>query len=85
MITAYSESYTFVADSSGVIATPYGEIDVIRVRSELTRTSGFATLDTRRTFAFVGECFGTVATVTSQSFESDSEFTDASEVRRLAP
>jgi hypothetical protein len=85
VITAYSESYTFVADTSGVVATPYGEIDVIRVRSELTRTSGFATLDTRRTFAFVGECFGTVATVTSQSFETDSEFTDAAEVRRLAP
>jgi hypothetical protein len=85
VITAYSESYTFVADTTGVVATPYGEIDVIRVRSELTRTQGFATLDTRRTFAFVGECFGTVATITSQSFESDSEFTDASEVRRLAP
>ena len=85
VITAYSESYTFVADAAGVVATPYGDIDVIRVRSELTRTQGLATLDTRRTFAFVGECFGTVATITSQSFETDSEFTDASEVRRLAP
>ncbi|MBX7191694.1 MAG: hypothetical protein K1X94_06540 [Sandaracinaceae bacterium] len=85
VVTAYSEEYTFVADASGVLATPYGEIDVIRVRSELTRTQGFATLDTRRTFAFVGECFGTVATVTSQSFETAMDFTDASEVRRLAP
>lgn len=85
VVAAYSESYTFVADASGVVATPYGELDVIRVRSELTRTQGFATLDARRTFAFVAECFGTVATVTSRSFETDSEFTVAAELRRLAP
>ncbi|MBN8609994.1 MAG: hypothetical protein J0L92_05390 [Deltaproteobacteria bacterium] len=85
VIAAYTEEYTFVADGHGVMATPFGDVDVLRVRSELERTSGFATLDTRRTFAFVGECFGTVATITSESFETDSEFTRASEVRRLAP
>jgi hypothetical protein len=85
VVAAYTEEYTFVADGQGVIATPFGDVDVLRVRSELARTSGFATLDTRRTFAFVGECFGTVATLTSESFETDSEFTRASEVRRLAP
>lgn len=85
VVAAYTEEYTFVADGHGVMATPFGDIDVIRVRSELERTSGFATLDTRRTFAFVGECFGTVATITSESFETDSEFTRASELRRLAP
>ncbi len=85
VVAAYTEEYTFVADSHGVIATPFGDVDVIRVRSELERTSGFATIDTRRSFAFVGECFGTVATITSDSFETDSEFTRASELRRLAP
>ena len=85
VVSAYTEEYTFVADASGSITTPYGDIDVIRVRSELSRTSGFATLDQRRSFAFVGECFGTVATITSTSFETQMDFTRASEVRRLAP
>jgi hypothetical protein len=84
-ITAYTEEYTFVADARGVIATPFGEIDVIRVRSELDRTQGLVPLDARRSFAFVSECLGTVATVTSGSFETTAEFTDASEVRRLSP
>ncbi|GAB4206159.1 MAG: hypothetical protein OHK0013_22590 [Sandaracinaceae bacterium] len=84
-VTAYTEEYTFVADASGTIATPFGEVAVIRVRSELERTQGLVPLDARRSFAFVSECLGTVATVTSRSFETDAEFTAASEVRRLAP
>ena len=44
-----------------------------------------STLLTKRTFAWVAECFGSVATVQSQDFESASEFSSDAEVRRLAP
>jgi len=85
IVSAYTEEYTFVADASGVVVTPFGEVDVIRVRSELDRRQVALPLDSRRSFAFVSECLGTVATVTSTSFETDAEFTMAAEVRRLAP
>lgn len=85
VISAYTEEYTFVADAHGVVATPFGEIEVLRVRSELDRTQGLVPLDARRSFAFVSECLGTVATIGSGSFETTAEFTMASEVRRLSP
>lgn len=85
VVSYYTESYAFSVDARGVMETPFADIDVLRVRSDLTRTSGFATLDSRHSYAFVSECTGTVATIQSQSFESSASFTDASEVRRLAP
>lgn len=84
-IVAYTEEYESRVDLVGTMKTPYGEFPVMRVATNLTRTSGFTTLATTRTFTWVAECFGPVATVTSQSFESDDEFTDVAEVRRLAP
>ena len=42
-------------------------------------------LASTRSFAWMAECFGSVANVTSQSFESSQEFDDPAEVRRLAP
>jgi hypothetical protein len=54
------------------------------VRVELKRVAGFTT--TRlRTYIFVTECFGSVATITSEDNEADVEFTTAKEVRRLTP
>ena len=44
---------------------------------------GFFT--TQRTYAFVTECFGTVARVVSQQNELSAEFDDAAEVWRLSP
>jgi hypothetical protein len=84
-IIAYTESYTSTVDHSGTMTTPYGDFPVIRVATDLERTQGFSTLSTSRTFAWLAECFGTVATVTSQEFESAAEFDDPAEVRRLAP
>ncbi len=84
-ITAYTERYQSLVDQVGTMTTPYGDFPVLRVATDLTRTSGFATLLTKRTFAWAAECFGSVATVASQDFETSSEFTDPSEVRRLAP
>lgn len=84
-ITAYSEKYESRVDQVGTMKTPYGEFPVIRVATDLTRTAGLATLLTKRTFAWSAECFGSVATVSSQDFETGAEFNDPAEVRRLAP
>ena len=84
-ITAYSEDYVSEVDAAGELVTPFGTtFEVLRVRTELERTVGLLTT-TVRTFAFVSECFGTVATVTSEDDEDQVEFSRAAEVRRLAP
>lgn len=85
VLAAYTETYTSVVDAAGTLRTPFGEMDALRVRTEMTRTSGLATLERLRQFAFVSECFGIAAIVSSQSFETAVEFTDAAELRRLAP
>jgi len=82
---AYTEEYTSVVDASGTMATPFGMIEALRVRTEMVRRSGLVTLTTQRQFAFVGECFGIAALVVSNALESQAEFTAAAELRRLAP
>lgn len=81
---AYTEKYASDVDAAGTLKTPLGTFDVLRVKTVLTRTQGFL-VTTVRTFAFVTECYGTVATVTSEDNESDEEFTHALELRRIAP
>ena len=79
----YDEEYSSQVDAKGTLRTPYGDLEVLRVRVELDRTIGFYTTKIR-TYAFVSECFGTVATIVSEDDEDEVEFTTASEVRRLA-
>lgn len=81
----YTEKYESRVDQVGTMTTPYGDFPVLRVATDLTRTSGFTTLLTKRTFSWVAECFGPVANAASQDFASGSEFTDNAEIRRLAP
>jgi hypothetical protein len=85
VIVAYTEEYESRVDEVGTMTTPYGDFPVLRVATDLTQTSGLATLMAKRSFAWVAECFGSVATVQSQNFESGTEFDDPAEVRRLAP
>ncbi len=85
VLAAYTEKYDSRADQVGTMKTPYGEFPVLRVATDLTRTSGITTLLTKRTFAWVAECFGTVATVQGQDFDTSAELSDDAEVRRLAP
>ncbi len=80
----YTEAYDYRVDAVGDLDTPFGEFPVSRVAVDLSRNvGGFIT--TRRSFAFLAECYATVATIVSQDYEAGSEFTDAAEVRRLAP
>jgi hypothetical protein len=80
--TSVDEEYQSQVDAHGTLETPFGTFDVLRVRTDLTRTVGFSTT-TQITYSFVSECFGTVATIRSEENESDAEFTEAAEVRRL--
>ena len=83
-VVYYFEDYESQVDAWGSLKTPYGTFDVLRVRVEMTRTVGM--LVTRlRSFLFVAECFGTVAVIHSLDGESEVEFSEAAEVRRLAP
>ncbi|HEY5945338.1 MAG TPA: hypothetical protein VIV40_07600 [Kofleriaceae bacterium] len=84
-IVTYTEKYESRVDQVGTMKTPYGDFPVLRVATDLTRTSGLATLLTKRTFSWVAECFGPVATAASQDFATGAEFTDNAEIRRLAP
>ncbi|MCC6619733.1 MAG: hypothetical protein IT385_00670 [Deltaproteobacteria bacterium] len=79
-----TEAYASEVDAAGRLVTPFGTFDVLRVRTTLTRTVGLV-VTTLRQMAFVSPCFGTVALVVSGSGEGAAEFTEAAEVRRLAP
>ncbi len=85
IIASYTEEYTSVVDAAGTLITPFGATDALRVRTEMTRTSGFVTLTSQRQFTFVAECFGIAAIVVSGALETQVEFTTATEIRRLAP
>ena len=80
----YFEDYESQVDAHGELDTPFGTFEVLRVRVVLTRTVGMLVTELR-TFAFVSECFGTVANIHSHENEHDQEFTQADEVWRLAP
>lgn len=88
-VTGASEQYEAEADAEGELRTPFGSFQVIRVRTTLTRTLPsfvwpFSTATKIRQYAWVAECFGTVATAVSKSDEPNAEFRPA-ELRRLAP
>ncbi len=84
VFATYTEDYSFDVDAAGTLEAPFGTFDVLRVQSTLTRTVGF-TPTIVRSFAFASECFGTVASITSQNDEPNTEFSSVAELKRLAP
>ena len=81
----YTETYVFEVDAAGRLLTPFSsDFEVLRVRSVLDREVGLLTT-VIRSFAFIAECFGTVATVDAMENDPGPEFADTSELRRLAP
>lgn len=84
VFSTYSEKYESSVDARGTLKTPLGTFTVLRVRTTLTRTVGIL-VTVVRSFAWVTECYGTVATATSADNEANAEFTRSSEVRRIAP
>jgi hypothetical protein len=82
----YQEKYVSNVDQTGTMATPYGEFPVLRVGTVLTQfQTGFAPYLTVRSYAWIAECFGSVATATSTPSETNTEFSNDAEVRRLIP
>ncbi len=81
----YTETYDSTVDAAGALKTPYADFDVLRVDTLLTRVVGVL-VTTTRTFSFVTECFGNVATMVSNTDDTLTvDFTTAAEVSRLAP
>lgn len=81
----YTEDYDNQVDAAGELITPYGRLQVLRVRSHMTRTVNLVTTARTVSHFFAAECFGTAAVIHSRDFESEPEFDVAAEVRRLAP
>jgi hypothetical protein len=84
IFSSYSEEYETSVDAEGTLETPLGKFHVLRVATRMTRTIGLYVTRVR-TFAFVTECYGNVASVISKDNETDAEFTHAAEIRRIAP
>ncbi len=83
-----TEKYESKVDAAGELKTPLGAFDVLRVNILLTRkvlAFGVYTTTIVRSFAFVTECYGTVATVTATDNEPNEEFTTTKEIRRISP
>lgn len=82
--TYQRDIYDSSVDAGGRLVTPYGEFPVLRVAVSLEHWVG-AVLVTGRTFAFVAECYGTVAQIQSDPDETQDEFDHAAELWRLSP
>jgi hypothetical protein len=84
VIAAYTEEYDSTVDEVGTMKTPYGSFPVLRVATNLIRDD----IPDNRTFAWVAECFGSVAQAQSQSYPDTvptGEFSNPAEVWRLTP
>ena len=83
-IAYYFETHASEVDTQGTMNTPLADFEVLRIRSEMTRTVGLV-VDTRRNHFHVAECFGVVSSITSHLDEADEDFSAAAEVRRITP
>jgi hypothetical protein len=82
----YAEDYEYEVTAEGELLIPYSDMPfpVMRVSVELTKTVGFL-VTTLHTQSYLSECFGPIASVSSEENETNAEFTTAAELRRLAP
>ncbi len=84
LVSNYTEEYVNKVDAAGTLKTPYGTFNVLRVQTVLTRDD-LGVVEVIRSFSFVAECFGSIASLVSQTDETQVDFTNASEVQRLTP
>jgi hypothetical protein len=77
------EKYVFSVDKRGMTRTPAANFDTLRIRMGYTQTYG-ALVTTRITYMHMAECYGIVARIRSQDNEQSSDFTQATEYRRMA-
>ena len=84
LVSDYVEQWTSKVDAVGTLVVPFGTFNVMRVQTTLTRND-LGVVSVTQSLTFVAECFGPVASLTSQGDEAQTEFTNAAEVRRLTP
>jgi hypothetical protein len=78
------ETYEVTVDESGTAIVPAGSFHVLRIRTNYTQHIPFTMIYTDRIiYAYVTECFGVVARITSQDDETENLFTEAEEYRRM--
>jgi len=76
--------YDFKVDAAGALQLPDVTFtQAMRVRTTLTASPAAGAPVTRRQVGFVFECFGEVARATSRDGETQDDFTQAAELRRL--
>jgi hypothetical protein len=80
----YTEEYVNKVDAQGTLKIPYGTFNVLRIQTVLTRND-LGVVTVTRSFSFIAECFGSIASITSQTDETAVNFTNASQVQRLTP
>ncbi len=83
-----TEAYQMSVDRAGDAVTPFATFPALRVRTVMARTVAFFPTLTLRSYSWNTECFGTIATATAADTTTTAtftEFTAASEVRRLSP
>jgi hypothetical protein len=91
----YTETYDTVVDKTGTVKTPFATFQALRVATLLTQDVNFITYHTitiTRTYAWVTECYGTIAKATSKSASSSIttptapivDFTDSAELMRIS-
>jgi hypothetical protein len=78
------DTYTITVESSGRLDLPdLTFTQAMRVKTNVTAEPAVGAPVTRRQTGFVFECFGEVARATSRDGETQDDFTQAAEVRRL--
>lgn len=81
---AGKDTYDVKVDGAGTLILPAITFtQALRVRTTLTATPAAGQAVTTKQDSFLFECFGEVARATSQSNETQDDFTTAAEVRRL--
>lgn len=84
VITAWSEQVEVSVGAYGILKTPMGNFPVLRVEAKTEKVLGLFTT-VYRSVAFLAECFGVVGKADSAANEKNALFTNAAEVRRIAP
>ena len=78
------DTYEVDVDAEGAIdLLQYSFDQVLRVRTTVTVEPAVGAAVTKKQVSFYAECFAEVARVTSQDGETNDDFTEAAELRRL--
>ena len=86
----FKDTYSSKVTDSGALVTPYAIFPVMKIVTTFTRVTeapgyNYCLESTSKTVAFVTECGGTIAKISSADGETSDDFTAAAQLQRLAP